>query len=125
MVLYPDHPPTTEVIQKPWMEVACWKDEPFVMLFTGGASFFEEGAAPVRLTVEGRQHGPYSVTTAAGRSMSLAAADAAEVVDVLAMAGEAGQDVDVELHSYGDRDRYSYAVAGFNHNYHRLPCSGQ
>ena len=115
MVLYPDHPPTTEVIQKPWMEVACWKDEPFVMLFTGGASFFEEGAAPVRLTVEGRQHGPYSVTTAAGRSMSLAAADAAE----------AGQDVDVELHSYGDRDRYSYAVAGFNHNYHRLPCSGQ
>ena len=43
----------------------------------------------------------------------------------MAKADEAGRDVNVELHSYGDRDRYSYAVAGFNHNYRRLSCSGQ
>lgn len=43
----------------------------------------------------------------------------------MAMADEKGRNVKVELRSYGDSDQYSYSVAGFNHNYQRLPCSGQ
>ena len=75
--------------------------------------------------MEGRkQYGPYSVTAEGGRGISLTAADAAEFVAILAMADEERRNIDVELRSHGDSDRYSYTVAGFNHNYRRLPCSG-
>ena len=125
MLLFPDVQLSAYGVWRPLMEVTCWEDEPFVMLFAGDPSFFKEGTASIKFTVEGRnQHGSYSVATDGGWVVSLAATDALEVVGLLTMADEARRDIDVELRSYGDRDQYGYSVAGFDRNYQRLPCSG-
>ena len=125
MALSPDGDLSAYRAWRPAMYVSCWEDRPFVALFTGGLAFFEAGTASVQFAVDRQQHGPYSVATEGGRGISLTAADADEVVAIMAMADEKRRNVKVELRSYGDSDQYSYNVAGFNRNYRRLPCSGQ
>ena len=108
------------------MEITCWEDGPLVMLFTAELAFFKAGTGAAQFIVEGGdRYGPYTAATFDGRGILFGLPDAAEIVALMAKADEAGRDVDVELHSDGDRDPYSYAVAGFKHNYQRLSCSGQ
>ena len=124
ITLYPYDPPPPGTIWAPWLTITCPGNEPMVILSAGELLFFEEGSASAQFTVDGRQYGPYSPFSENDQVIALYGPAAAEAVALLADAEANGEDVDVELRSYSESRRFSYAVAGFDRNYRRLPCSG-